>query len=222
MTGKTCRRRGRGGLRRGARRRAAGAHRLAEPFDRTGFFAPAEFWANVRNASPDPAQAGRQRASAARSLRACAAPFSPPAPVSLSRVSPHRPNPFRSGTDRIRILGALPFRLAAPCGAFVSHFAPPMRGVRSAVGAWMPATHPDRHAMTGVQTPLSNRRGANPPCVHCAPRANPACVRFARAGRPCPACVEASCVTRRRERSPFGAPRGISGPGPCLPLSRLR
>src|SRR2546421_9013051 len=73
MTGKTCPGRGKGGLRRGARRRAAEARRLAEPFDRTGFFAPAELWANLRNASPAPAQARRQRAMAARSLRACAA-----------------------------------------------------------------------------------------------------------------------------------------------------
>jgi hypothetical protein len=36
-----------------------------------------------------------------------------------------------------------------------------------------------------------------------------------------PICGEASWVTRRREPSPFGAPRGISGPGPCLPLSVL-
>ena len=33
------------------------------------------------------------------------------------------------------------------------HFAAPTRGVRSAVGAWMHATHPDRHAMTGMLTP---------------------------------------------------------------------
>src|SRR5215813_6949046 len=42
-------------------------------------------------------------------------------------------------------------RLFFPC--------PFARGVRSAGGAWMPATHPDRHAMTGVQTP---HRSASP------------------------------------------------------------
>src|SRR5436190_940486 len=36
------------------------------------------------------------------------------------------------------------------------------RGVRSAGGAWMHATHPDRHAMTGMQTPLSIRSRATP------------------------------------------------------------
>jgi hypothetical protein len=67
--------------------------------------------------------------------------------------------------------GSLPFR------------PPPMRGVRSAGGAWMPATHPDRRAITGAQTPLSIRSRANPPCVHCAPRADPTCDRFAHIGQ---------------------------------------
>jgi len=39
---------------------------------------------------------------------------------------------------------------------------PLARGVRSAGGAWMHATHPDRHAMTGMQTPLSIRSRATP------------------------------------------------------------
>ena len=72
---------------------------------------------------------------------------------------------------------------------------------------------------------------ANPPCVHCAPRADPACDRFAQTGqaRPVLAAHRASptCGVRRLAfpatgRSPFGAPRGISGPGPCSPLLAAR
>ena len=72
------------------------------------------------------------------------------------------------------------------------HFAPPLRSVRSAGGAWMPATHPDRHAMTGMQTPHRSAARANPPCVRCAPQDAPGRDRSAQSGRS-PACVEASC-----------------------------
>jgi hypothetical protein len=60
----------------------------------------------------------------------------------------------------------------------------PMRSVRSADGARMHARHPSRHAMTGMQTPLSDRhRPPRPPCDHCAPRASPACDRFPHIGQ---------------------------------------
>jgi hypothetical protein len=48
----------------------------------------------------------------------------------------------------------------------------------------------DRHA----DASLDPHRGKASPCVHCAPRADPACDRFAQPGPRSPACVEASCV----------------------------
>jgi hypothetical protein len=83
----------------------------------------------------------------------------------------------------------------------------------------------DRHA--DASSICANR--ANPPCVHCAPRADPGCDRFAQTGQPTRLVLAAhraspTCGVRRLAfpatgRSPFGAPRGISGPGPCSPLS---
>jgi len=113
---------------------------------------------------------------------------------------------------------------------FAFSFATPMRRWRSAGGAQVHARHPSRHAMTGMQTPLSDRhRPPRPPCDHCAPRASPACDRFPQTGqarlffanRASPTCVRAvrRLAFPATGRSPFGAPRGISGPGPCLPLS---
>ena len=123
-------------------------------------------------------------------------------------------------------------RQSAPCPALRNSFlsthtlhlllpffiSPPYEERAERRCAWMPATHPDRHAMTGMQTPLSIRtRGEASPCVHCAPRANPACDRFAQPGPRSPACVEASCVPSDG-RSRLRRPRRIPGPGPCLPL----
>ena len=72
----------------------------------------------------------------------------------------------------------------------------------------------DRHA--DASSICANR--ANPPCVLCAPRADPACDRFAQTGQTSPACMRRLAFPATG-RSPFGAPRGISGPGPCSPLS---
>jgi hypothetical protein len=77
----------------------------------------------------------------------------------------------------------------------------------------------DRHADASSNDRPEQK---SPPCVHCAPQVPRGRVRSAQTRRASPACVEASCVTRRRARSPCGAPRGISGPGPCLPLSDAR
>src|SRR5262249_48678127 len=57
--------------------------------------------------------------------------------IVLSLIPSANPSPFGAPA-----MGALPFLPVAPCGAGVSQFAPPVRGVRSAVGAWMPATAP--------------------------------------------------------------------------------
>jgi hypothetical protein len=77
--------------------------------------------------------------------------------------------------------------------------------------------------VTGMQTPhRSASPSKSPSCVRCAPQFPRGRDRYAQTERPSPICVEASCVTRRRARSPCGAPRGISGPGPCLPLSDAR
>jgi hypothetical protein len=77
--------------------------------------------------------------------------------------------------------------------------------------------------VTGMQTPhRSASPSKSPSCVRCAPQVPRGRDRYAQTERRSPICVEASCVTRRRARSPCGAPRGISGPGPCLPLSDAR
>ena len=77
--------------------------------------------------------------------------------------------------------------------------------------------------VTGMQTPhRSASPSKSPSCVRCAPQVPRGCDRSAQTEPRSPICVEASCVTRRRARSPCGAPRGISGPGPCLPLSDAR
>jgi hypothetical protein len=93
----------------------------------------------------------------------------------------------------------------------------------------------DRHA----DASLDLRRPPRPACVLCAPRASPACDRFPHIGqarrffaksgkarhfsahRASPTCVRAvrRLAFPATGRSPFGAPRGISGPGPCSPLS---
>ena len=80
--------------------------------------------------------------------------------------------------------------------------------------------HPYSHAMTGVQAPhRSASPSKSPPCVRCAPQEARGRDRYAQTELRSPICVETSCVTRLRVRSPCGAPRGISGPGPCSPLS---
>jgi hypothetical protein len=64
--------------------------------------------------------------------------------------------------------------------SFLPFPGPFARGVRSAGGAWMLATHPDRPAMTGGQTPhRTNSPSKCPPCVHCAPQDARGCVRHA-------------------------------------------
>jgi hypothetical protein len=68
------------------------------------------------------------------------------------------------------------------------HFRCPFaRGVRSAGGAWMLVTHPDRPAMTGGQTPHRTTGPSKcPPCVRCAPQGARGRVRYAarRASQP--------------------------------------
>ena len=113
--------------------------------------------------------ARRQRATSPHRTNARAVPTSRQMP------EPSRPN---SGTDlasRVtRGHGAQERAFAHPkfsfalyslsllLSVFFSFRCPFARGVRSAGGAWMPATHPDRHAMTGMQTPLSIRSRATP------------------------------------------------------------
>ena len=92
---------------------------------------------------------------------------------------------------------------------------PPMRSVRSAGGARMPARAPVWRVVTDAQTPLSIGSRANPPCVHGAPRASPWSRSISQTGEP--VCVRRLAFPATG-RSPFGAPRGISGPGPCSPL----
>jgi hypothetical protein len=82
----------------------------------------------------------------------------------------------------------------------------------------------DRHA----DASLDRHRPPRPACVHCAPRASPACDRFPhigqarrffrKSGKPDMRAVRRLAFPATG-RSPFGAPRGISGPGPCSPLS---
>ena len=55
----------------------------------------------------------------------------------------------------------LPYSLLATRYSLL-HSLPPTRGVRSAGGARMHARHPSRHAMTGMQTPLSMRKPGEP------------------------------------------------------------
>jgi hypothetical protein len=82
----------------------------------------------------------------------------------------------------------------------------------------------DRHA----DASLDLRRPPRPACVLCAPQASPACDRFPHIGqarrffanraRPDMRAVRRLAFPATG-RSPFGAPRGISGQGPCSPLS---
>jgi hypothetical protein len=68
------------------------------------------------------------------------------------------------------------------------------RGMWSAGGAWMPATHPDRHAMTGMQTPLSIRSRATPALRSLRTAGKPRrAIDLRKPGEPHPAWVEAPC-----------------------------
>ena len=110
------------------------------------------------------------------------------------------------------------FLLLSLITSYLLHFPCPLaRGVRSAGGAWMPATHPDRHAMTGVQTPhRTNGPSKCPPCVRCAPQGARGRVRYAQPEPASSDCVETSCVARRRVRSPLRRSTWDFWPGPVL------
>jgi hypothetical protein len=100
------------------------------------------------------------------------------------------------------------------------HSPPPTRGGRSAGGARMHARHPSRHAMTGMQTPLSMRKPGAKPALRSLRTTGGPGVRSICANRASPACMRRLAFPATG-RSPFGAPRGISGPGPCSPLSGI-
>ena len=111
-----------------------------------------------------------------------------------------RGNPTRARTVLRRHSGDLPtlqFHFSLLTSLLLSllhflHFAPPSRSVRSAGGAWMPATHPDRHAMTGMQTPLSiGKPEAEPALRSLRTTGRPGRDRFAQTGR------EARLASRR-------------------------
>jgi len=99
-----------------------------------------------------------------------------------------------------------------------SHFAAPSRGACGApVALRMLATHPDRPAMTGGQTPhrfasLSRARLAF--IAH--PRLPLAAFDTPHIGPARPMGGEASCVTRRRVRSPLRRSTWDFWPGPVL------
>ena len=100
-------------------------------------------------------------------------------------------------------------------------FASPTRGGRSAGGARMHARHPSRRVMTDAQTPLSMRKPGEPALRSWRTTGGPG-VRSICANRASPACMRRLAFPATG-RSPFGAPRGISGPGPgpCSPLSGI-
>jgi hypothetical protein len=79
-----------------------------------------------------------------------------------------------------------------------------------------------RHDRRADAPSIGRPEQKSPSCVRCAPQVPRGRDRYAQTEPRSPICVETSCVTRRRARSPCGAPRGISGPGPCLPLSDAR
>jgi hypothetical protein len=111
-------------------------------------------------------------------------------------------------------------QLPSPSLFLLSCFTTPMRSSGAPVALRMHATHPDRRAMTGAQTPhRSASPSKRPPCVRCAPQEARGRDRYAQSGPASPACVETSCVSSDGNARLYGAPRGISGPGPCSPLS---
>ena len=86
-----------------------------------------------------------------------------------------------------------------------------------------------RHDRRADASSICASPGKSPPCVRCAPRASPGlrsiCANRATtrlvlaAHRASPTCGMRRLAFPATGRSPFGAPRGISGPGPCSPLS---
>ena len=106
-------------------------------------------------------------------------------------------------------------RALAPGSCTFVH--PQPRGGRSAGGARMHARHPSRRVMTDAQTPHRYAQTGRARLAFFAHHGRaPACDRFAQPGEH-PACVRRLAFPATG-RSPFGAPRGISGPGPCSPL----
>ena len=95
---------------------------------------------------------------------------------------------------------------------------PPMRSVRSAGGARMHARHPSRHAMTGMQTPHRFAQTGRTRLAFFAHHGRTRRAIDLRKPGNHPACMRRLAFPATG-RSPFGAPRGISGPGPCSPLS---
>jgi hypothetical protein len=150
--------------------------------------------------------ARRQRATSPHRTNARAVPTSRQMP------EPSRPN---SGTDlasRVtRGHGAQERAFAHPkfsfalyslsllLSFFFSFRCPFARGVRSAGGAWMHATHPDRHAMTGVRTPHRSASPSRKPALRSLRTTGPPWPRSICANRAMgPICVEASCVPSDR------------------------
>ena len=107
---------------------------------------------------------------------------------------------------------------------FFAFRCPFARGVRSAGGASdacdapRSARHDRRADASSIRKPEQS-----PPCVHCAPQVAPGCVRYAaKPSREAHSAVRRLAFPATGNARLYGAPRGISGPGPCSPLSRLR
>ena len=97
---------------------------------------------------------------------------------------------------------------------------PPTRGVRSAGGARMHARHPSRRVMTDAQTPHRFAQTGRTRLAFIAHHGRTRRAIDLRKPGNHPACMRRLAFPATG-RSPFGAPRGISGPGPCSPLSGI-